>query len=290
MISEEEFVPYQCHSTLPGRDVLVLAPHPDDEVFGCGATLCRMAEQGARVRVWLLTEGVVREQWQAHLAGEAHREALAEIRRAESCAAAELLGYPAPTSLTYEDAKLGEQQELGRQLFDLLGDDWPDLLLAPSQWEMHRDHRAAARAALQLVSLINNKQSEPVCQLAMYEVGVPLVPNFLIDITPVLERKAQAMQCFASQLAVQRYDRQLAGLNCFRSYTLGLGVEAAEAFHLLNQAEVDRILAEPSPVASGEAHRALLAGEQRVEALRGNRAGRPLSFWQRGWRKLKQLV
>ena len=32
-------------------NILVLAPHPDDESIGCGGTLCRHAAKGDRVMV-----------------------------------------------------------------------------------------------------------------------------------------------------------------------------------------------------------------------------------------------
>jgi LmbE family N-acetylglucosaminyl deacetylase len=37
--------------------VLVLAPHPDDETFGCGGTLAMMAQSGAEVHIAFLTDG-----------------------------------------------------------------------------------------------------------------------------------------------------------------------------------------------------------------------------------------
>ena len=40
-----------------GGPVLVLAPHPDDEVLGVGGTMARLAEAGAEVHVAIVTTG-----------------------------------------------------------------------------------------------------------------------------------------------------------------------------------------------------------------------------------------
>ena len=33
------------------KNILVIAPHPDDEVLGCGATIAKLADQGNKVYV-----------------------------------------------------------------------------------------------------------------------------------------------------------------------------------------------------------------------------------------------
>ncbi|TAL08896.1 MAG: PIG-L family deacetylase, partial [Nitrospirae bacterium] len=38
--------------------VLVVAAHPDDEVLGCGATIARLAREGAEVYIAILGEGI----------------------------------------------------------------------------------------------------------------------------------------------------------------------------------------------------------------------------------------
>ena len=66
---------------------------------------------------------------------------------------------------------------------------------------------------------------------------MPLIPNWMVDISASQDIKDRAMQCFGSQLEVQAYADQIRGLNRFRSYTLGQQVFSAEAFHLVKQAD-----------------------------------------------------
>jgi predicted NBD/HSP70 family sugar kinase len=74
--------------------------------------------------------------------------------------------------------------------------------------------------------------------LVQYEVGVPLKPNLLLDMTSLWPRKLQAMQCFTSQLQTQNYAKHIEALNTYRTYALPLDVSHAEAFYVLQPDEV----------------------------------------------------
>jgi LmbE family N-acetylglucosaminyl deacetylase len=54
---ETWFLPTATSPLPPARSVLVLAPHPDDEVFGCGGCAALYARTGAAVQPHILTDG-----------------------------------------------------------------------------------------------------------------------------------------------------------------------------------------------------------------------------------------
>jgi LmbE family N-acetylglucosaminyl deacetylase len=54
---ENWFLPFAASPLPPARQVLVLAPHPDDEVFGCGGCASLYARAGAVVHPYVLTDG-----------------------------------------------------------------------------------------------------------------------------------------------------------------------------------------------------------------------------------------
>ena len=228
---EQFFTPYSANTTLPAKSVIVLAPHPDDEVFGCAGTLNQLQASGANIHVLILTDGVLAHEWTDLPAETAAKKRHAKklIRQNESNTAAAVLGYPAPKFLGFQDGQLLNESTLLPTLQKQIDAISPDLILAPSIWEMHRDHRATAQVALKLLL-----QSPNAFQVAFYEVGVPLVPNYFVDITQSTNQKDTAMACFPSQLQDQAYADQIRGLNLFRSYTLGSKVRSAEAFHLLS--------------------------------------------------------
>ena len=207
---ESLLTPYAARSVPDAAAVLVLAPHPDDEVFGCGGALALHVAAGTRVHVVVLTGG--------QEAGDA------QVRADESRAAARVLGYEPPVFWNLPDRGLLYGEALVQRIVESLAECGATVLYAPSLWENHPDHRALALAALEAA-----RRGES-CAIMCYEVSAPLRPNWLIDITPVLEQKRAAIQCFGSQLALQGYDRHIAALNVFRSYTLSSAVQAAEAF------------------------------------------------------------
>lgn len=220
---EQRVVPYQALGCIDAEAVLVLAPHADDEVFGCGGALAAHAQRGHRVRVIVLTDGAYGRS------GDALAEAIA-VREAESAAAAAVLGVPTPEFWRIPDRELLSVAPLVARLAAAIEQQRPDLVYAPSLREMHPDHwhlAAAVRSALVLCA-------RPGLRWAGYEVGVPLAPNVLVDITANAAIKLRAMHCFASQLQQQRYDEHIQALNRFRSYTLGPEVLSAEAFHLVD--------------------------------------------------------
>lgn len=207
----------------PATSVLVLAPHADDEVFGCGGLLSRLAEQGAYIHVIVMTRP--------------DDDGLAQRRHQESRLAADRLGYAAPTLWTAKDGRLPDTQDMVEALNDWLEEADPDLILAPSPWEMHRDHRRVCEAAI-LACQSSTLPTE--ARLAFYEVGQPLTPNLLVDITSVQEGKRAAMSCFASQQALQDYIRHIQALNVYRTYSLPSSVSAAEAFTIVPVNELNR--------------------------------------------------
>ncbi len=218
---ETWFLPTTTSTLPPARSVLVLAPHPDDEVFGCGGSAALYARAGAVVRPHVLTDGG------GHLSG-AQRDATVALRREESCRAAQVLGTAAPTFGTWRDRQLGAADDLIDHLGELIRATTADVVFAPSPWEVHPDHRAAAWAALRAVNALYQAQGTAPL-LAFYEVGAPLRPNHLVDISAVTDIKRQAMLTFESQLAQQRYDVHIAALNTFRTYTVAGDVVAVEA-------------------------------------------------------------
>ena len=56
MASEADAIPYE-PARLRGERLLVLAPHPDDEVIGCGGVAAQHLREGRSVRVVIATDG-----------------------------------------------------------------------------------------------------------------------------------------------------------------------------------------------------------------------------------------
>jgi LmbE family N-acetylglucosaminyl deacetylase len=239
---ERELIPYEA-STFTARRALVLAPHADEEVFGCAAAIADLRARGADVVVAILTDGAADEP------DPAARARVAAARAGESRAALQALGGGRVEAGTLPDRGLLERRDdLARELARLLTTHGPDLVFAPSPSEIHPDHRAVADALLD-AARGPLAAALAAARIAFYEVSQPIRPNFLLDATPHLAAKRSAIAAFPTQLAARAYGRYLLGLNAYRAMTLGPEVEAAEAFFVVDGAAL----------ADGAAQRALRA-------------------------------
>ena len=107
---------------MDSRRILVLAPHPDDEIVACGIAAWRARQAGARVFVLYLTSGVPAPEalWAWQQAGRGPR---LSRRRAEAAAAAALIGAESVGFLEYPSRRLRHHldaaaAETGRRIIE----------------------------------------------------------------------------------------------------------------------------------------------------------------------------
>ena len=130
------------------QPALVLAPHFDDETLGCGGTIIKKRQEGAKVTVVFMTDG------SASHARFLDPNKLASLRRTEGLAAAETLGVPADdvVFLGHEEKRLTERAEDAKtQVRAQLASLAPRQVFAPCAWDLWPDHlatRAIAESAL----------------------------------------------------------------------------------------------------------------------------------------------
>jgi LmbE family N-acetylglucosaminyl deacetylase len=130
------------------RRILVLAPHPDDEVVGCAVALRRAIAEGAAARVLFLTTGVparaVLWPWQ-----RPRHPTMVERRRTEAVAAArrlgaEIAGFGDWPTRTLKD-HLAEAERRIRDAAAQASEIW-----VPAWEGAHQDHDVANWIAAQL--------------------------------------------------------------------------------------------------------------------------------------------
>ncbi len=201
---------------------LVLAPHYDDEILGCGGLLAQLAAAGAAVRVLFLSDG-----------GEEGGR-----RREEAVRVSQLLGLAGCDHLGLPDGALDRRlEEAAQGIRRALLSQRPELLLAPSPLEVSRDHRAAFAALHRLLSPL--REGDPDQELLgglrilLYEINHPGHPDLLVDVTAEEPLLAKAMAVYASQEERHPYWNASQGLRRFRTLTLGPGTGLAEGYRRL---------------------------------------------------------
>jgi N-acetylglucosamine malate deacetylase 1 len=187
-------------------NVLVIAPHPDDEAIGCGGTLASHAARGDRVAVAFLTSGELGLK-------QLSPEQAWRIREEEAREAAKVLGIAAMTFLRCPDWFLGEHVNAASSaLRSILQAERPQLIYVPHALEWHPDHKAAWSV---VASALDGFDLAP--EIRAYEVWTPLVEyDHVEDISAFMEQKLAAIRCYTSQLGELHYDRAIEGLNRYR--------------------------------------------------------------------------
>jgi LmbE family N-acetylglucosaminyl deacetylase/glycosyltransferase involved in cell wall biosynthesis len=206
--------------TIPeGLKVMVLAPHADDEVIGCGGTIARVLERGGCVEVVIVSDGRLGDP-AGHCA-----EDIGALRRREAEAAARELGLTSIRFLGMPDGMLDSEPRLRESLSAAVQAFEPDWIFVPSSEDAHLDHRAVANAAFDLLSGMNGGR-----RCFEYEVWVPVAADWLVDVTEVYPLKERALARYELPLRYKDYLTSARGLACYRGMQLEAVSARAEAF------------------------------------------------------------
>jgi LmbE family N-acetylglucosaminyl deacetylase len=210
--------------------IMVLAPHMDDEVIGCGGTLARHLACGADITIVFLTDGRRGGRPGAAPSGET---SLTATRQRESRLALAELGITRIVYLDGEDGRLGATPGLCAALRTAIETARPDILYLPFFLEEHPDHRAASAV---LAAAVRGTRLAFRCHA--YEVWTPLFPNCFVRIDATIEAKRRALVHYQSQLAEADYLHTALGLNAYRSSAFLDGTcRFAEAFYAVSLAQ-----------------------------------------------------
>lgn len=183
--------------------ILVLAPHPDDEVFGCGGILAKHRLQKNKVKIVYLT-------------GDERREK-------EARTATQILGIDDLAFLRLGDGNLVAAEKETAAIKKIINKYKPNVIYAPYFLDTHSDHQATAKILAQALA------GNPSIEIWLYEVWTPLLANRIIKIDDVFEQKKLAIQAYKSQIRERRYPAAISGLNAYRAGMFNCG-ERAEAF------------------------------------------------------------
>lgn len=119
------------------QHILIIAPHPDDEILGCGGLIQRALTKGGRVDVVILTNG------EASHDGCCEKSDIAENRTLLTYRAAQAIGLQQENihKLDFKDGgvSLDDEENVDR-LYKLLAAIQPEQIYIPHQNEGWRDH------------------------------------------------------------------------------------------------------------------------------------------------------
>ncbi|TMQ67842.1 MAG: PIG-L family deacetylase [Candidatus Eisenbacteria bacterium] len=181
-----------------GRNVLVLCPHPDDELIGCGGTLARLIAHGASVTVVHATDGS-----EAASLWHAPRDIARTIRLEEARRVGERMGFADLIFWNEYNAAFVERPERVRELAQLLERLRPALIFTPFVTDIHPDHRVLSRMLAR--ALGEGGVARAGSRVLSYQVWSSVPPNLACDITEMAGLQEEALFLYATAMKVDDY-------------------------------------------------------------------------------------
>jgi len=212
------------------KDVVVVAPHPDDEVLGVGGTIARLSDSGINVKVVLMTRG--------------KDPALTARNRSDALEAHKVLGVAETLFLDFPAAGLDQiaHATLNKALCEVFENWKPETIFLPFPGDIHRDHKEVFESAM--VATRPNSSSYPkivLCYETLSETNwsapfqLPAFnPNVFLSIEGYLETKTEAFKKFTMQVQQWPHERSVESIEALAKHR-GATVffREAEAFMLV---------------------------------------------------------
>lgn len=215
--------------------VLVIAPHPDDEVLGCGGTIAELVHQNRTV-VGVVILCAMRA-YDHRYSKAVYEKNLEEIAQAKA-----VLGYGRSWVGEFLDERLEEKKIEALEFVEQVMKEWsPEILFVPFHGDLNQDHRTA--------SWIGAVVSRPPAVKTLFEYEIPgtseygqserFEPNWYVPFGDVsAQKKINALECYEQEKREAPHLRSLVMVhNRMRIRASEIHAEGyAEAFRLVRTA------------------------------------------------------
>lgn len=216
--------------------VLVVAPHPDDEIIGVGGTIAKRTKAGDEVFVCIVTKGQ-----ELMFKKDFIEQGRRECRKADA-----MLGVKKTIFLDFPAVMLETvpRYELNRKISEIIQKIRPDEIYIPHRGDMQLDHQMVVDASM---VALRPKYKHVVKRIYAYETlsetgwNIPnatneFIPTVYENITDTYLEKLNAINVFQSQLNDFPAARSIGAIEALAKYRGSIvNVNAAEAFSLIRE-------------------------------------------------------
>ena len=217
-------------------NMLVIAPHPDDEILGAGGIIAKRANEGSNIFVCVVTRGC-----EPLFKEELVMQTREECRRADA-----FLGVKETIFLDFPAVMLETvpRYELNGAISELIQRIMPDEVYIPHRGDMQLDHKMVVDACM---VALRPKYKHIVKRVYAYETlsetgwDIPntvneFIPNVYVDVTDTMDKKLKSLCCFQSQMSDFPAARSVEAIEALAKYRgATVNVKAAEAFMLVRE-------------------------------------------------------
>lgn len=218
-------------------NVLVVAAHPDDEVLGCGGTICRHTAEGAKVSILILGEGITSRGPESDRGKS--RPAL-ETLKDQARAAAQQMGAAEIFFARLPDNRFDSVDllDLVKEVEKIKAKVRPRLVYTHHAGDLNIDHRLTHQAVVTAFRPLPGEVLEAlyafeVLSSTEWQTGIGDVfrPDHYVDISGVLSQKIKTLRCYESELCPFPHPRSIEAMEALaRLAGSQAGLTAAERF------------------------------------------------------------
>lgn len=219
------------------KNIVVIAPHPDDETLGCGGALLKHVDAGHFVHWVIVTTMNTEDGFSCDRMNS---------RKLEISKVASLYNFSKVHSLGYPSMRLDEvpKRDLVNSIGKIVRTTKPEVIYLPYRNDAHSDHAAVFDTAVACTKIFrypNIKSIRVYETLSETEFGLRsddpgFKPNLFIEISPFLEKKIEIMKVYKSEIGEFPFPRSEVTLRAQANLRGSqAGVMAAEAFMLLKE-------------------------------------------------------
>ena len=205
-------------------NILVIAPHPDDEVLGMGGTIKKLSKKN-KIILCVISEGATAQY---------KNKKMIQVRRNSCKKAAKILGISQTQFLDYPDMRLNlSHLDINKKLEEIIEKYRPEIVYTAPKNDLNLDHQVVFNS-----TLVACRPKSGVKQILCYEIQgntkVPFVPNVFENIEKEFLYKIKGFKMYKSEIEEFPNPRSITAIeNLAIQRGVESGTKKAEAFELI---------------------------------------------------------
>ena len=204
--------------------ILVIAPHPDDEVLGMGGTIKKLSKKN-KIILCVVSEGATAQY---------KDKKMIKVRRDSCKKTAKILGISQTIFLDYPDMRLNlSHLDINKKLEEIIEKYRPEIVYTAPKNDLNLDHQVVFSS-----TLVACRPKSGVKQILCYEIQgntkVPFVPNVFENIEKEFSYKIKGFKMYKSEIEEFPNPRSITAIeNLAIQRGVESGTKKAEAFELI---------------------------------------------------------
>ena len=193
-----------------GKNVLIVAAHPDDEALGCAGTMAKHVASGDKVHVIFMTNGV----------GSRNTTSNSDIENRQAAArkSADILGVTSMKHFDFPDNKMDTVPllDIVKSIENVINKLQPEIIHTHHIGDLNIDHQITHKAT---ITACRPQPGLPVEEIYAFEVPsstewqtpgyLPFTPSVYIDISSQIEIKRKALGVYKEEMRQPPHSRSI---------------------------------------------------------------------------------